>query len=70
MLGTLHASTLDRKTPLLTVLLLAGVLLVQVAVGYRSLASAGEIVVPACIAVFGLLLLDAVGTRLHRRLAD
>jgi purine-cytosine permease-like protein len=69
MIGTLPASTLDRRTPLLIVLLLAGVLLVQVAVGYRSLASAEGIVVPACIAVFGLLLLDAIGRRLSRRLA-
>ncbi|MFC5367118.1 hypothetical protein [Salinirubrum litoreum] len=70
MLGTLPASTFDRRTPLLTVLLLAGVLLVQVAVGYRSLASAEAIVVPACIAVFGLLCLDVVGTGVHRRLAE
>lgn len=63
-------NTLDRKTPLLTVLLLAGVLLVQVAVGYRSLASAEAIVVPACLAVCGLLLLDAVSTRVSHRLAD
>lgn len=70
MFGGTSTSTLDRRTPLLTVLLLAGVLLVQVAVGYRTPSSAEQIVMPACIAVFGLLLLDAVWTRVSRRFAD
>lgn len=70
MFGSPPTSTLDRRTPLLTVLLLAGVLLVQVAVGYRSVGSAGEILVPASLAVFGLLLVDAVWASVSRRLAD